>query len=81
MGSRKGSINRKMERHTLLMTGSLTSSHQAGLLQVKKKMMKKLPPLLGTSFHHHHHLHRLLTYASWLEVSGSVGDLLSNAMS
>jgi hypothetical protein len=57
MGSRKGSIKGKMERHTLLVTGSLTLIHQAGLLQVKKKMMKKLLPLLGTSLHHHHHLH------------------------
>jgi hypothetical protein len=36
----------------------------------KKKMMKKLPPSLGTSLHHHHRDHRLLTYASWLEVNG-----------
>jgi TATA-binding protein-associated factor Taf7 len=68
--STKGSTKRKMERHTLLVTGSLTLSHQAGLLQVKKKMMKKLPPSLGTSLHHHHHPHRLLTNASWLKVNG-----------
>jgi hypothetical protein len=70
MGSTKDSIRRKMERHTLLVTGSLTLSPQAGLLQVKKKMMKKLPLLLGTSIHHHHHPDPLLTYASWLKVNG-----------
>jgi hypothetical protein len=70
MGSTRGSTKRKMERHTLLVTGSLTLSHQVDLLQVKKKMMKKLPPSLGISLHHHHHHHRLLTYASWLEVNG-----------
>jgi hypothetical protein len=69
MGSTKDSIRRKMERHTLLVTGSLTLSPQAGLLQVKKKMMKKLPLSLGTSLHHHHHPHLLLTYASWLKVN------------
>jgi hypothetical protein len=57
MGSTRGSTKRKMERHTLLVTGSLTLSHQVDLLQVKKKMMKKLPPSLGTSLHHHHHRH------------------------
>jgi hypothetical protein len=69
MGSTKDSIRRKMERHTLLVTGSLTLSPQTGLLQVKKKMMKKLPLSLGTSLHHHHHPHPLLTYASWLKVN------------
>jgi hypothetical protein len=59
-----------MERHTLLVIGSLTLSPQAGLLQVKKKMMKKLPLSLGTSLHHHQHPHPLLTYASWLKVNG-----------
>jgi hypothetical protein len=67
MGSTRGSTKRKIERHTLLVTRSLTLSHQVDLLQVKKKMMKKLPPSLGTSLHHHHH--RILTYASWLEVN------------
>jgi hypothetical protein len=62
MGSTRGSTKRKMEMHTLLVTGSLTLSHQVDLLQVKKKMMKKLQPSLGTSLHHHHHHHRLLTY-------------------
>jgi hypothetical protein len=70
MGSTRGSTKIKMERHTLLVTGSLTLSDQVGLLQVKKKMMKKLPPSLGTSLHHHHHPHQLLTYASRLEVNG-----------
>jgi hypothetical protein len=69
MGSTKDSIRRKMERHTLLVTGSLTLSPQACLLQVKKKMMKKLPLSPGTSLHHHHHPHPLLTYASWLKVN------------
>jgi hypothetical protein len=69
-GSTKGSTRRKMEMHTLLVTGSLTLSPQAGLLQVKKKMMKKFPLSLEISLHHHHHPHRLLTYASWLEVNG-----------
>jgi hypothetical protein len=40
MGSTKDSIRRKMERHTLLVTGSLSLSPQEGLLQVKNKMMK-----------------------------------------
>jgi hypothetical protein len=70
MGRTRGSIKRKMERHTLLVTGSLTLSQQVGLLQVKKKMMKKLPPSPGTSLHHHLHPHQLLTYASWLKVNG-----------
>jgi hypothetical protein len=70
MGRTRGSTKRKMERHILLVIGSLTLSHQVDLLQVKKKMMKKLPPSLGTSLHHHHRHHRLLTYASWLEVNG-----------
>jgi hypothetical protein len=70
MGSTKDSIRRKMERHTLLVTGSLTLSPQAGLLQVKKKMMKKRPLSLGTSLYHHHHPDPLLTYASWLKVNG-----------
>jgi hypothetical protein len=69
-GKHKRSTKIKMERHTLLVTGSLTLSHQVGLLQVKNKMMKKLPPSLGTSLQHHHLPHRLLTYASWLEVNG-----------
>jgi hypothetical protein len=69
-GKHKDSIKRKMERHTLLVTGSLTLSPQVGLLQVKKKMMKKLTSSLGTSLHHHHHPHPLLTYASWLKVNG-----------
>jgi hypothetical protein len=49
MGSTRGSTKRKMERHTLLVTRSLTLSHQVDLLQVKKKMMKKLPPLIFTT--------------------------------
>jgi hypothetical protein len=72
-GSKRGSTKRKMERHILLVTGSPTLSLQVDLLQVKKRMMKKLPPSPGTSLHHHHRYHRLLTYASWLEVNGSVG--------
>jgi hypothetical protein len=70
MESKKGSTKRKMERHILLVTGSLTLNHQVDLLQVKKRMMKKLPLSPGTSLHHHHRHHRLLTYASWLEVNG-----------
>jgi hypothetical protein len=62
-----------MERHTLLVTDSLTLSPQAGLLQVKKKMMKKLSLSLETSLHHHHHPHPLLTYASWLKVNYKIG--------
>ena len=40
MGSKRGSTKRKMERHILLVTGSLTLSHQVDLLQVKKKWWK-----------------------------------------
>jgi hypothetical protein len=69
-GKHKRFHKRKMESHILLVTGSLTLSHQVDLLQVKKKMMKKLSPSLGTSLHYHHRHHRLLTYASWLEVNG-----------
>jgi hypothetical protein len=69
MRSKRGSTKRKMERHILLVSGSLTLSHQVDLLQVKKRMMKKLPPSPGTSLHHHHRHHRLLTYASWLKVN------------
>jgi hypothetical protein len=65
----KDSIKRKMEKHILLVTRSLTLNPQAGLLQLKKRMMKKLPPSLGISLHHHHHPHLLLTYASWLKVN------------
>jgi hypothetical protein len=59
MGSKRGSTKRKMERHILLVTGSLTLSHQVDLLQVNKRMMKKLPRSSGTSLHHHHRHHRL----------------------
>jgi hypothetical protein len=34
----------RMEKHILLVTGSLKLNSQTGLLQVKKKMMKRLPP-------------------------------------
>jgi hypothetical protein len=70
---RKASTNdsiRKMEKHILLVTSSLTLNPQVGLLQVKKRMMKRLPPSQGISLHHHHHLHPLLTYASWLKANG-----------
>jgi hypothetical protein len=50
MGSTRGSTKRKMERHTLLVTGSLTLSHQVGLLQVKKKMMKSCHHCWGLLF-------------------------------
>jgi hypothetical protein len=69
-GKHKRFHKKKMEMHILLVIGSLTLSHQVDLLEVKKKMMKKLPPSLGTSLHHYHCHHRLLTYASWLEVNG-----------
>jgi hypothetical protein len=59
-----------MEKHILLVTGSLTLNPEAGPLQVKKKMMKRLSPSLEISLHHHHHLHPLHTYASWLKVDG-----------
>jgi hypothetical protein len=48
--STRDSIKRKMEKHILLVTGSLALNPQAGLLQVKKKMMKRLPPSLGFLF-------------------------------
>jgi hypothetical protein len=47
MGSTRGSTKGKMERHTLLVTGSLTLSHQVGLLQAKRKMMKKVAAIAG----------------------------------
>jgi hypothetical protein len=34
----------RMEKHILLVIGSLKLNSQTGLLQVKKKMMKRLPP-------------------------------------
>jgi hypothetical protein len=39
-----------MERHTLLVTDSLTLSHQVGLLQVKKKMRKSCRHRWGLLF-------------------------------
>jgi hypothetical protein len=60
--STRGFTKRRMEKHILLVIGSLTLNPQAGLLQVKKKMVKRLPPSLGISLHHHHHLHLLHTY-------------------
>jgi hypothetical protein len=47
MGSTRGSTKRKMGRHTLLVTGSLTLSHQVGLLQVKKKNDEKVAAIAG----------------------------------
>jgi hypothetical protein len=41
---------KKMERHILLVTSSLTLSHQVDLLQVKKKMMKKCRHRWGLLF-------------------------------
>jgi hypothetical protein len=41
--STRNFIKRKMEKHILLVTGSLTLNPQVCLLQVKKKMMKRLP--------------------------------------
>jgi hypothetical protein len=51
MASTRDFIKRKMEKHILLVIGSLTLNPQAGLLQVKKRMMKRLPPSLGISLH------------------------------
>jgi hypothetical protein len=65
-GKHKSFTKRRMEKHILLVIGSLTLNTQAGLLQVKNKMMKRLSPSSGISLHHHHHLHLLHTYASWL---------------
>jgi hypothetical protein len=67
--STRGSTKRKIEKHILLVIGSLTLNPQAGLLQVKNKMMKRLSPSLGISLHHQHHLHPLHTYVSWLKVN------------
>jgi hypothetical protein len=66
-GKHKRFHKKIMERHILLVTGSLTLNPQAGLLQVKKRMMKNLPLSLGIFLHHPH---LLLTYASWLKVNG-----------
>jgi hypothetical protein len=66
----KGFTKRRMEKHILLVIGSLTLNPHVGLLQVNKKKMKRSPPSPGISLHHHHHLHLLHTYASWLKVNG-----------